>query len=360
MKHLIFTLIAFIWLSHNIFAQLSTRLAYYYQSESDDAIAMITELPNDQDDPAMKLYKQGYNLILDEQWEDARKVFSKIISKYPKSNYIDDAEYWSAYALKHINKKTAAEAYEKFIKAHPRSTYYDDAVADLSELNKSRSKVIEKLTVKGDARVYVTEDGLFMSEGTQKMQIDEDGVIIGEGPESLVIDKHGITISGDGKSFSYSYGFAPRAKSLERAIKLYSGKISRIRSRTISPRSVSAVRFGENKNIDSVTRLKLEALYSLSESKEAERTYQTLKEVALNYKQPRPIREAALEVLSEFKKFDIIPIYIDIVKNDTSEDLQIYAIDYIAQYSKDKNKTTTVLINLFKSLPRTHTEQRQM
>ena len=336
-------------------AQSSSQLAW----QSSPHEYLNYETSENHDDPAYILYKKGYDLILNEQWDEAREKFGVLLTKFSKSNYVDDAEYWTAYALKHINRKKAIDAYNRFLKEYSGSAYYDDAIADLSELKKDRSKIVDKLTVKGDARIYVTEDGMFMSAGTQRMNIGEDGVIIGEGPESLVVDKHGITISGDGKSFRYSYGIAPQARTLGRAIRLQSIRMNRLRLRPVGAH-VTNIRITGEDDLDPEIRLKMEALYSLSESKEDEKSFHTLKDIALNYRQPRPLREAALEVLSDFKKYDVLSVYIEILKSDTSEDMQTYALDYISQNEKDKNKTTTILIDLFNSLPMTRVEQRQM
>ena len=73
----------------------------------------------------------------------------------------------------------------------------------------------------------------------------------------------------------------------------------------------------------------------------------------------RPLREASLDALSQFKRFDVLPVYLDIAKRDTSEDLQNYAIDYIGQHGKDKGKTVQTLIDLFRMLPNDRTEQRK-
>ncbi len=360
MKLFILLIFSIIFCSQALLPQASNQNAGQSDEKDNLTDMIISEVSDNQDDPAYKIYKEGYNLILEEKWNEARKIFAQVTSNYPQSDYVDDAQYWSAYAAKHTNAKKAVDEYSKFIKNYLDSKYYDDAVADLAELKKERSEVIKKLTVKGDARVYVTQNGLLMNEGVQRMYIGEDGVVLGEGPESLVVDKHGITISGEGRSFRYSYGFAPQSRTFERAMKLYTGRLNRIRlkGRTLVP--IRAQKINESKDIDPEIRLKIEALYSLGEAKEDEKSFQVLKGVALNYKQPRQLREAALEALSEFKKLDVIPIYVDIVKNDTSEDMQIYAIDYINQSDRGKNKTISILINLFDTLPKQRHEQRQM
>src|SRR5690349_8170386 len=56
------------------------------------------------DDPGYKMYKAGYDLILDEKWGEARTKLSEMVKQFPKSDYVDDAEYWSAYAYEHSTK----------------------------------------------------------------------------------------------------------------------------------------------------------------------------------------------------------------------------------------------------------------
>jgi tetratricopeptide (TPR) repeat protein len=89
---------------------------------------------DDQDDPAYSLYKAGYKLILEEKWQEARKKLADVMSKYSKSKYVDDAQYWIAYSWKQSDYKKAIEVYKKFLKDYPNSNYYDDALADLNRL----------------------------------------------------------------------------------------------------------------------------------------------------------------------------------------------------------------------------------
>src|SRR5512140_2661222 len=95
------------------------------------AVTVAAERP---DDPAYNDYRDGYRLILEERWADARKKFDQLLRKYKKSEYRDDAAYWTAYALKHVDARKAAQAYQEFFRKYPGSNYVDDAVADYAEL----------------------------------------------------------------------------------------------------------------------------------------------------------------------------------------------------------------------------------
>ncbi len=84
-----------------------------------------------QDDPAYKLYKDGYSLVLDAKWKDAQKKFEEVLKLYPNSSYRDDASYWSAYCLKYQDWKKAIDALRKFLKDFPKSSYRGDALEAL-------------------------------------------------------------------------------------------------------------------------------------------------------------------------------------------------------------------------------------
>jgi TolA-binding protein len=40
-------------------------------------------------DPGYQLYRDGYRLILAEQWGEARKKFSELLRRYPHSRYLE-------------------------------------------------------------------------------------------------------------------------------------------------------------------------------------------------------------------------------------------------------------------------------
>jgi TolA-binding protein len=44
-------------------------------------------------DDGYKVYQQAYNLILDEQWNEASNAFKDMLQRYPKSAWVDDASF---------------------------------------------------------------------------------------------------------------------------------------------------------------------------------------------------------------------------------------------------------------------------
>lgn len=107
----------------------------FVSSGVNTAAAPMPDLPSLQDDPGLTLYKAGYSAILSKQWTDARKKFEELLRKYPRSKYVDAAEYWNAYALAQTDRRKGADAYRKFIRKYKGggSEYLDDAVADMQK-----------------------------------------------------------------------------------------------------------------------------------------------------------------------------------------------------------------------------------
>ncbi len=114
----------------------------------------------------------------------------------------------------------------------------------------------------------------------------------------------------------------------------------------------------DESKLDEKTRLKLDALQALGENTEDEKAFTTLRDVALDTRQALVLRSQALNLLSEFKGHDVDAIYLDLVRKDTSNEIQTLAIANIGQSSQDKNKTVETLEQLYKSLPASKEDQR--
>jgi HEAT repeat protein len=115
---------------------------------------------------------------------------------------------------------------------------------------------------------------------------------------------------------------------------------------------------GEEEKLDPEARLKMDALSALGESKEDSLSFRTLREVALDRKQQRVLRETAMDALLEFRKFDVLPVFVEIAKEDTSASMQDAAISYIGQLSHNKNRSVETLSELFYAIPAYRMEQR--
>src|SRR5512143_76195 len=109
--------------------------------ETEPACALISmapaddwDLPQETRDPGYPLYHDGYRLILDEKWNEARRKFGELMRRYPRSEYRDDARFWTAYSWKFSNRRKALEEYDRFMKDFPSSNYFDDALSEYQRL----------------------------------------------------------------------------------------------------------------------------------------------------------------------------------------------------------------------------------
>lgn len=313
------------------------------------ALAMADlENGDDQNDPGFRLYREGYHFVLSEKWVDARKKFVEFIKKYPKSEYLDDAHYWSAYALKHIDRKKAVNDYISFITKFPNSRYYDDAVADLTEISKGHPVTIGKYIDDEGTRVYVSGEGRGIS-------VDSAGAVIRDHADSIVIDKHGRPVARSGKRIDFNFGSTPRPMVIhEKSLEALSRALGRMRMPpVISPFSP----FGPDEHLDKATRLKIEALQALGESNDSG-AFTALKKVALDGSNACQLRVAAMQELANIQVADPLPVFVDIAKRDTNEEIQNFAIDQIGMLSADKNRSVETLIQLFDAIPNKREDRR--
>jgi hypothetical protein len=238
--------------------------------------------PDDQDDPGYTAYKEGYRLILDEQWEAARKKLTEVLSRFKQSRYRDDAEYWSAYALKHLDRKKAIKAYEDFLRQHPRSRYLDDVVADLAELQ-ARAPMVAG---------------------------NPDSVIILEGHEMPGIAQvMGMDIRG----------LSLNIRRMERVMR---HELLSERMGQVAPVPFFVEEETEHQPLDRTTRLKINAIRALSQISDDPQSYSTLKEIALDTRQPQQVRSVALTSLANFKDADLLPVLVQVAENDTDAAIQ--------------------------------------
>jgi hypothetical protein len=285
---------------------------------------------NNSKDPGYKLYKEGYKQILNGGWVLARNKFKEMLSQYPRSEYVDDAEYWSAYALKYIDTKKAIAAYKDFLAKYPKSTYYDDAVADLSQLSKKHHSISSS-----------------------------NGISV------IPSDDNDVTVLSGGKTFGYTF---PKTKmsldKLNRSLqkmRITTPHIAmpRLPAALGAPRALWSGYFSPNDTLDEKTKIKMDALYAIGDTKEDSVSYKTLRDVALDPKQPRELRLTAIDALSDFKKFDVLPDFINIASTDKDEEVQNSAINYISDLSGNKDRRVDALIKLFNMLPTEKKEQQE-
>src|SRR5215213_4572935 len=80
--------------------------------------------------PAAKLFREGRDLVGDEDWDQAEGKFRRFVQLYPKDANLDAALYWLAFSLSKQEKYDEAERHLKRLLAEfPRSNWADDASA---------------------------------------------------------------------------------------------------------------------------------------------------------------------------------------------------------------------------------------
>jgi tetratricopeptide (TPR) repeat protein len=280
---------------------------------------IISQFPDDSNNIPQKFYKQGYQLILNERWSEAREHLTRVAENFPRSKYNEPAQYWIAFTLKEDGQQNAQQAYRTFIGAYPQSNYYDDAIADLDELLHEPPEPAEVIVpiIRMDGRGNVTSDSLRVSY------------------------KH------KNKGFSYYVNVAPRVPSLE--------KLFQLEVRMVGRRSPVSLR----EVIPPDMQKQLEVVISTGEVLDGE-TFHHLEGVALDQTRPEELREAAVFSLSINDTFDILPLFADLVKRDTNKGLQFYAFENFRQYTKDRDKAVSTMIKLFNELPPERSEEREM
>ncbi len=81
-------------------------------------------------DTATKAFREGRDLIEDEEWEAAEKHFKEFIAENPRHKNVDAAMYWLAFALKKQGRlRDADRTLERLINTHTKSEWKDDAQA---------------------------------------------------------------------------------------------------------------------------------------------------------------------------------------------------------------------------------------
>lgn len=86
--------------------------------------------------PAMRLLREGRDLVDGEAWPEAAAKFQQFVEQYPKDRDLDVALYWLAYALKQQpgRAREASERLTRLLNEFPKSNWAEEARAMLTEL----------------------------------------------------------------------------------------------------------------------------------------------------------------------------------------------------------------------------------
>jgi HEAT repeat protein len=80
-------------------------------------------------DEAAEAYQQAYNLILDEQWEEAASRLASFLEKFQGHAWADGARFWQCYCRAQLGEslEEVFSCYQRFIAEYPESKWKDDA-----------------------------------------------------------------------------------------------------------------------------------------------------------------------------------------------------------------------------------------
>jgi hypothetical protein len=274
------------------------------------------------DDPSYALYRDGYHAILEEHWGEARRLFEELRRRFPASRYRDDAEYWTAFSWKQDDPGKAREAYEKFIRERSGSTYFGDAIADLRMIEieaaladipqppPSIAPIGQEIRIRLPEELRRIERDMERIARTQAMMMHRNLMVIREGDTLLA-------------------KVPPPS----------------MRIRVLPPIAG-----------DPELQIRINALDAMITGKRDESAFKVLHDIALDGRQPVPIRQVALNSLTEFPQKDPGAVFLSVATRDTNETIQRIAIELFAASNRPRDDRTERLMELFrrfeKSTPR--------
>lgn len=112
-----------------LLASASVLIGFAKNLEQDiDKFNRFVQSSTTGDTASSKLFIEGRTLIANSKWTEAAKKFNQIIKDYPRSENVDVALYWLAYANKEQEKYAEADrSLERIVKEYPNSTWVTDA-----------------------------------------------------------------------------------------------------------------------------------------------------------------------------------------------------------------------------------------
>jgi len=81
-------------------------------------------------------YREGYGLVLEEEWLRARDYFTQFLSDWPESVWADDAAFWNCYSIEKAGNRESdyLNCYQQFVSNWPESSWTEDAMSKLAVL----------------------------------------------------------------------------------------------------------------------------------------------------------------------------------------------------------------------------------
>jgi HEAT repeat protein len=104
---------------------------------------------------AARLFREGRDLIGEEDWKKAEGKFRSFVNLYPKDKNVDAALYWLAFALaKQGKNQEADDQLRRLLAEFPRSDWADDATTLRAQLNVD-PRVVDQALNEDDVEVKI-------------------------------------------------------------------------------------------------------------------------------------------------------------------------------------------------------------
>ncbi|MCI0706856.1 MAG: HEAT repeat domain-containing protein [Ignavibacteriae bacterium] len=305
-----------------------------------------------QQDPGYQTYKDGYNLVLQEKWVDARKKLAEVASKFPKSRYVDDAHYWIAYSWMSEQPKKAAQLYREFFKKYPNSNYFDDAVADLGRLE-GNAAADSVRTAKAEYEAQLLKERIRQMEPPAPVAaVTPPGVVVSPSPSAtatpspprnhdddpeLRIKKDVIEALGRNPNESAFKTLSDIALDPKQPHELRESAMYALHRFDREKVLGLYVQLAQN---DPDMKVREHAVYEigrLARNNDAN-ALKLLQQYVLDGKQPRKVRESAMHGLREVRGADALNILLQVAKNDADQNMRQSALYYIGQYARKNDE----------------------
>ena len=87
-------------------------------------------------------YETAYKFVLNKDWQKAVDSFNQFIAKYPKSSWVDDAQYWHCFAREQLggNTEDIIQCYSILLDKYADSKWANDAKSNIIRLGTELAK----------------------------------------------------------------------------------------------------------------------------------------------------------------------------------------------------------------------------
>ncbi len=156
-----------------ILSSVILACAFFATSFAQQDLDKVNRFVQTQNAAAARIFREGRDLIGDEEWEEAEGKFKSFVATYPKEKNLDAALYWLAFVLTKQEKYGQADTQlKRLLTEFPRSNWADDANALRAQIaqHSGDQRVIEQTLNEDDVEVKIVAlESLFASNPERGM-----------------------------------------------------------------------------------------------------------------------------------------------------------------------------------------------